>query len=77
MSIFSFRTRMAQFSENYPCKVGVKTCLLCQNYFDLKKFSFQCQKINENIEIKGNYSSFFREQVDTDVAKTAEKIFKS
>ena len=76
LSIFSFRTRMAKFSENYPGKEGVKTCPLCQNHFDLQKFSFQCQKMKENIEIKGNYSSLFSEQVDTDVAKTVEKISK-
>ena len=67
---------MAKFSENYPGKEGVKTCPLCQNHFDLQKFSFQCQKMKENIEIKGNYSSLFSEKVDTDVAKTVEKISK-
>ena len=48
LSVFSFRTRMAKFSENYPGKEGVKTCPLCQNHFDLQKFSFQCQKMKEN-----------------------------
>ena len=74
--IFSYRTRMANFSENYPGKEGVKICPLCNNHFDLQKFSFQCPKVTENVEVEGNYSNIFSEKIHSTTINTLINITK-
>jgi hypothetical protein len=39
-----------------PGRDGTKVCPLCENHLDLQKFSFQCSKVTENIEITVIYS---------------------
>ena len=70
LSIFSFWTRVDRFSENHPGKQWVKTCPFCQNH------SFQCQKIKENIDIKGNYRSFLSEKWTQLLTKLLKKFSK-
>ena len=72
--LFSRRTRISQYSENYPGKDGVKTCPLCYTLLDLQKFSFQCGKIRENIQIKGRYSNLFSEKICIDTVQTIDNI---
>ena len=72
--IFSYRTRMAKFSENYPGKEGVKICPLCNNHLDLQKFSFQCSKVTENVEVRGNYSNMFSEKLESTLVNTLVNI---
>jgi hypothetical protein len=74
--IFSFRTRMSNFSENYPGKDGIKVCPLCQNHQDLQKFSFQCSRVLETVEIRGNYSNIFSENIKLETVRTIEQISK-
>ena len=74
--VFSFRTRMAIFSENYPGRDGTKVCPLCENHLDLQKFSFQCSKVTENIELRGSYSNIFSENIQLETVETIERISK-
>ena len=55
-TVFSFRCRMAQYSENYRNQSEVSTCPLCQLHLDNQPMSFKnCATIKENIQIKGKY----------------------
>ena len=74
--IFSFRTRMSNFSENYPGREGTKVCPLCQNHLDLQKFSFQCSMVKESVEIRGSYSNIFSENIKLETVQTIDQITK-
>ena len=74
--IFSFRTRMANFSENYPGREGTKGCSLCQNHLDLQKLSFQCSVVKDSVEIRGSYSNIFSEYIKLETVQTIEQITK-
>ena len=67
---------MSNFSENYPGKDGTKVCPLCQNHLDLQKFSFQCSRVLESVEIRGNYSNIFSENIKLEIVRTIEQISK-
>ena len=67
---------MANFSENYPGRDGTKVCPLCENHLDLQKFSFQCSKVTENIELRGSYSNIFSENIQLETVETIERISK-
>ena len=74
--IFSFRTRMSNFSENYPGREGTKGCPLCQNHLDLQKLSFQCSVVKDSVEIRGSYSNIFSENIQLETVQTIEQITK-
>ena len=67
---------MAKFSENYLGKNGKKVSPLCENHMDLKKFSFQCSKVTENVKICVSYSNIFSENIQTETVETIEKTSK-
>ena len=65
---------MANFSENYPGRDGTKVCPLCENHLDLQKFSFQCNRVTEKVQIRGSYSNIFSENIQLETVETIEKI---
>ena len=74
--MFSYRTRMANYSENYKGLGGPSLCSLCQNHIDKQELSYQCPLVRENIKIIGNYSNIFAMNVDIEVVKTVWNISK-
>ena len=72
--IFSYRTRSAQYSANYPGSDGLKPCPLCFLHLDCQPMTFQCPLIKENVTIKGKYSDIFQSDVSSDIAKTIQSI---
>ena len=41
-NLFNYRTRMADYSENYRGHMGPKTCPLCKTHLDCQSLSFHC-----------------------------------
>ena len=74
--IFKFRTRMANFGENFRGQGGPTVCPLCQSHVDSQKWSFQCRVIKTNIVIKGKYSDIFCENIPKETANTVAEIYK-
>ena len=74
--IFRFRTRMAKFSENFKEGGQVKLCPLCGQHDDTQNWSFKCQKVNENIEIIGEYEDIFESEITPSLANTVTQIMK-
>ena len=74
--LFSYRTRMATFSENFRGQFGPVTCPLCFCHLDNQPMSFQCQTIRENVTIKGKYENIFLDNVQSDLAQTLCEIMK-
>ena len=75
-TVFSYRTRMAQYSENYQSNNGHSLCPLCLTHLDSQVFSFSCPVIVNNVNIKGRYSDIFGDKVTKDLANTLLDIDK-
>ena len=71
--LFKFRTRMANFSENFR---GGKPIKLCPLNADMQNHSFLCNTILENIEVRGRYEEIFKTEVSKEMAKLVENISK-
>ena len=65
-NIFRFRTRMAPLGENFRGYKDSVICPLCKDDLDSQHHSFQCQVMNERVDI---YS-------DTIIQETAETVTK-
>ena len=72
--LFKFRTRMANFSENYRGGKPIKLCPLCLKNADMQNHSFLCNTISENIQISGTYEEIFEPQISKEMAKLVENI---
>ena len=76
--IFSYRTRtrMSNYSDNFRGSGGTSVCPLCQNHPDNQKWSFECSKVKENINIEGKYSNIFSEKITKATVNTLMQINK-
>ena len=72
--MFSYRTRMALYSNNFKGSSGVSTCPLCQLHLDIQSLCFQCPKIRENVKIVGKYENIFSIKFPISLAKTILEI---
>ena len=73
-AVFSYRTRMAQYSENYQNNSGHSPCPLCLSHLDSQSFSFSCPEIKNNVNIRGKYTDLFNDRITTDLADTLLEI---
>ena len=58
---------MTPFGDNF--KAG-KQCPFCLNHPDSQENGFLCTKLNQLIDIKGNYSDIFGNHFPEDLVKT-------
>ena len=70
MSVYSYRTRMAVYSDNYKGQGGVGTCPLCHLHLDVQSLSFQCIEVRKNVKICGKYEDIFGDRISSELAKT-------
>ena len=73
-TIFRYRVRMERFGENFRGGAGSITCPLCNTHPDNQEFSFQCPVIRKEIEIEGNISDLYKEDIERNVIETILKI---
>ena len=57
--IFSYRSRMANFNENFRGGAGPKMCTLCSAHTDSQEMAFQCPKTTPHLKAKGVYGNIF------------------
>ena len=69
--VFSYRTRMAQFSENYRSAGGPSLCPLCQTHLDNQQMAFTCPELKELLNKEGKYEFIFEENIPK---KTVENL---
>ena len=74
--IYSFRTRMSNFKENYRGSQGHSPCPLCLVHLDSQAAAFQCPKLKQEIEVKGNLDKIFSEKIPLDLVITLAKILE-
>ena len=75
-NLFKFRTKSANFKDNFGDRYQNKGCPLCTLQLDTQVHSVQCERVNVEISVEGRYSDIFREKVPSDISKTLIKISK-
>ena len=77
-AVFKFKTRMAQFSENFKEGGQTKSCPLCKepNALDTQRHSLVCTVIVQNIDIDIQYEEIFFSNITVKAARTVENILK-
>ena len=61
--VFSYRVRMANFSENFRGVAGPKMCQLCQTHLDNQQMAFRCPEILPHLNKKGKYENIFQNEI--------------
>jgi hypothetical protein len=75
-TIFSFRTRMANFGENFQNGRGHVQCPLCQTHFDSQSMAFQCASVKAELSLNGCYQDIFKEDIPSNLVTTLSRILK-
>ena len=75
-TLFSFRTRMAKFEENYKNGRNHTICPLCHIHLDSQAMAFQCPTLKAEINVNGNYEEVFKSDIPKELAKTLTEIMK-
>ena len=50
-TVFAFRTKMANFGENYRQKEGPSLCPLCRDHLDAQELAFKCPVVIQRVDI--------------------------
>ena len=74
--IFAFRTRMANFSENFRGMSGPKLCPLCETHLDNQQMAFKCPEILQKINQIGKYDNIFRSEIPLEAIENLKTITK-
>ena len=75
-TVFSYRVRAANYSDNYRGPTGLMPCPLCHLHLDCQPLAFQCPEIKQNIKVTENYTDIFKTSVDKSLAALLVKIDK-
>ena len=75
-AIFQFRSRIANFKENYKGTNQYSVCSLCQNHPDTQQAAFLCSVIRRNVDIQGNYRDILDGNITKELATTIINITK-
>ena len=77
-SLFRFRTRMTRFWENFKGGRPPQQCPECSKALSVatQSHSFECEVLDSNININGNYWEIFETKVNHKVARIVENIEK-
>ena len=73
-TIFRYRVKMARYGENFRGGANSIPCPLCKNHLDNQEMSFICPIIKKEIDIKGNSSDIYKENIHQDSIETILKI---
>ena len=75
-TIFSFRTRMANFQENFRNGNGHLPCPLCLIHMDSQSMAFQCPKVKIEVNIEGKYEELWTDEISSKLCNTLSNIVK-
>ena len=73
-TIFKYRVRMERFGENYRGGAESISCPLCHTHLDNQEMSYQCPEIKKEIDIKGNFSDIYNENIQNETIETIVRI---
>ena len=72
--IFKFRTRMANFGENFKGGRSQVNCPLCKTHPDKQELSYICPFINSKMEVEGDMNEIYGNNINKNTIETIEKI---
>ena len=72
--IFSYRTRMANFSENFRGPAGPKQCPLCSTHLDNQPMAFNCPTVKPQLNAAGKYEGIFKTEIPLETLKNIKII---
>ena len=77
-AVFQFRSRMANFKDNYRGTNPYNICPLCLSHPDTQQAAFHCSVIRKSIEVHGKlkYSDILDGNISKDLATTVKNILK-
>ena len=73
-NIFYYRTRMANYSENYRGQDPPKPCQICHLHVDCQKHAISCVETLKHVENIGDYEEIFSKNISSDTAKMLKQI---
>ena len=74
--LFAYRTRMANYSENFRGPSGPKLCPLCSTHLDNQPMAFICPKIKTQLDAKGKYENIFKSRIPLETLKNLKIILQ-
>ena len=75
-NLFRWRTRSALFKTNFGNSYLNTACPYCHVEPDSQEHALQCTVVSQKIEIMGDYSDIFDEDIPTDISESLVKIIK-
>ena len=69
-NIFRFRTKMANFGDNFRNNRASLVCPLCKKHYDSQALSFQCEYYRDKLEITCNMSDIYCDEISLETART-------
>ena len=75
-NLFQYRTKSANFKDNFGDRYENKGCPLCTVQLDTQVHSVQCEIVKDEIPIEGRYSDIFKKKIPSNISKTLLKISK-
>ena len=74
-TLFKYRTRMANFGENFRAANSATVCPLCKTHLDSQLMAYEnCPVIKRKLTICGNYLDIFKRCVSKETVKTLTDI---
>ena len=74
--IFAYRTRMANFGENFRGQSDPKQCPLCLSHLDNQQMAYICPKIKPSLNDAGKYDGIFKMDVPIETIRNLRIIDK-
>ena len=73
-NLFLYRTRMAEYGENYRGGREEVKCPLCYDHLDKQEWSYKCSMITNKLEIQGNFSDIYSDNINKQTVITLQQI---
>ena len=73
-TIFRYRTRMEVYGENFRAGKAFTICPLCKLHIDSQELCFQCPVIKKELQLVGDISHIYKENIDPNLARDITRI---
>ena len=73
-NLFLYRTRMADYGENYRGGRKEVKCPLCYNHLDKQDLSYTCSILTNKLEIQGEFNDIYSDHVNKQTVITLQQI---
>ena len=74
--LFKYRTRMAEYGENFRAGRAQVMCPLCNLHLDSQILGYKCPVVTTTIRVEGNYNEIYEENTTRETIETLERISK-